>query len=164
MLFFTCPSYNRFMDTLIVIGAKYVIFVVGLAAIVCTLLSERTVRNNIVKIAVLSFPLAFLIAFIASLLYYDTRPFVAENTRPLIPHAADNGFPSDHTLYAMVMATIIFAYNRTIGVLLVILAILVGVSRVMAGVHYPVDIVGSVAIAAVATCVGWIILRRLNRT
>jgi membrane-associated phospholipid phosphatase len=50
-----------------------------------------------------------------------------------------------------------------VGVLLGILAILVGVSRVMARVHYPVDIVGSVAFATFAAYISWIILRRLNR-
>lgn len=145
-------------------GAKYLILVVALASAVFTLLSQRMVRNNILKLAVLSFPIAFLVALIASHFYYDTRPFVAENVEPLIPHAADNGFPSDHTLYAMVAAAIVFAYNRTIGILLVILAILVGVSRVMARVHYPVDIVGSMATAVAATSVGWIILKRVART
>ena len=151
------------MDSLIVFGAKYLVFVVGAVAIVSTLLSGKRVRNNVVKLALFSFPLAFLMAFVASLFYYDTRPFVVENTPPLIPHAPDNGFPSDHTLYAMVTATIIFAYNRTVGISLGILAILVGVSRVMARVHHPVDIIGSIAIAIVATYVGWLIVRRISR-
>lgn len=156
-------GYNLDMDTLIIVGAKYLVFIVGFIAIAATLFSEKTIRNNILKLAILSFPIAFLLAFIGGHFFFDTRPFVVENTPPLIPHAADNGFPSDHTLYAMVTATIIFVYNRRIGISLTILTILIGVSRVMARVHHPVDIIGSIAIAIVATYVGWLIVRRINR-
>lgn len=149
------------MDTLIIIGAKYAIIAVALLALVTTLLSERKVRCNIIKLAVLSFPIAFLLALLASHLYYDTRPFVVEHIEPLIPHEADNGFPSNHTLYAMVAATTLFVYRRKPGVFLAILAILIGVSRVMADVHYPIDIVGSILIAIVATGLAWIMIKKL---
>lgn len=151
------------MDTLIVIGSKYVIIAVGLLAFIATLLSERTMRCNIIKLALLSFPMAFLLALIAGHLYYDTRPFVVEHIEPLIPHAANNGFPSDHTLYAMVAATTLFIHRRKLGVFLGILAILIGVSRVMANVHYPIDIVGSIMIAIAATGLAWIIIRKVCR-
>ena len=139
------------MDTLIVIGAKYTIIAVGLLAIIATLLSEKPTRWNIIKLALLSFPIAFLLALIAGCLYYDTRPFVVESIEPLIPHAADNGFPSNHTLYAMVAATTLYAHRRKLGIFLGILAILIGVSRIMADVHYPIDIIGAIIIAMAAT-------------
>ena len=151
------------MDTLIVVGAKYLIYVIAFSAVIATLLSVRAVRCNIIKLALLSFPIAFLVSVIAGHLFYDTRPFVVEQIEPLIPHAADNGFPSDHTLFAMVAAATIFVYNRKLGMLLGILSVLVGVSRVMAKVHYPIDIVGSIAIAIAATCLAWIILKTLRK-
>ena len=151
------------MDTLIVIGAKYLIYVIAFLAVIATLLSVRAVRYNIIKLALLSFPIAFLVAVIAGHLFYDTRPFVVEHVKPLIPHEADNGFPSDHTLFAMVAAATIFVYRRKLGVFLGILAVLVGVSRVFAKVHYPLDIIGSIVIAIAATCIAWIILRKFFR-
>lgn len=152
------------MHTLIVVGAKYLIYIIAFLAVIATLLSEKTMRNSIVKLALLSFPIAFLIAFIGGLLFYDTRPFVAEHIEPLIPHGADNGFPSDHTLFAMVAAATIFVYNRKLGVLLGILGVLIGVSRVMAKLHHPVDIAGSVVIAIAATGFALIILKTLRKS
>jgi undecaprenyl-diphosphatase len=148
------------MDTLIVIGAKYLLFVVAFLAVTATFLSGKTVRCNIIRLALLSFPIAYLLAFIAGQLFYDTRPFVVEHVEPLIPHGADNGFPSDHTLFAMVAAATIFVYRRKLGVFLGIVAVLVGVSRVFARLHYPVDIIGSMALAIAATGIAWIIVRR----
>jgi undecaprenyl-diphosphatase len=149
------------MDTLIIIGAKYLIIVVGLVAAIATLLSERAIIKKIVPLVVLSFAVAFLSAWIVGLFYYDSRPFVVEHIEPLISHKPDNGFPSDHTLFAMVAAATIFVYHRKLGVLLGVLAILVGVSRVMAKVHYPIDIVGSVAIAIAATFICFIVLKKV---
>lgn len=149
------------MDTLIIIGAKYLIYAIVFIALAATLLSERTIRNNIVKLALFSFPIALLMAFIGGLLFYDTRPFVAENIEPLILHEADNGFPSHHTLLAMTTAATIFIYIRRLGILLGILGILVGVSRVLADIHYPTDIVASIAIAVASTFIAWALLVKL---
>jgi len=152
------------MDTLIVIGAKYLIYTVAFLAVIATLISERAARYDIIKLALLSFPIAFLVSLVAGALFYDTRPFVVEHIAPLIPHAADNGFPSDHTLLAVVAAATVFVYRRKVGVLLGVLSILIGVSRVMAKLHYPIDIVGSIVIAIAATCFAWIILKALRKS
>ncbi len=148
---------------LIAVTAQYLIIIAGLIAIVATMFSEKALRSNIVKLAILSFLIAFLIAFIAGIFYYDTRPFVIEHIEPLIPHKPDNGFPSDHTLAAMVIATTIFVYRRKLGILLGVLGILVGIVRIIAQLHYPIDIVGGIVIAIVATYCAWIILNKLDR-
>ena len=152
------------MSFVIVFIGKYVIFIVGLIALTTTLFSERTIRNKIIVLAIPSFLFAFGMASVAGLLYYNPPPFVVEQTVPLIPHEADNGFPSDHTLYAMVAAADIFIYRRKIGILLGILAVLVGVFRVIAGIHHPIDIVGGIAIAIAATCIAWVLIKALIKT
>ncbi len=151
------------MRFLIAFTGQYLIFIVGLIALAVTLLSEKTVRNKIIVLAILSFLVAFGIASVAGIFYYDPRPFVIEDIIPLIPHRADNGFPSDHTLYAMVASATMFPYSHKIGILLGMLAVLVGVSRVIAGIHHPIDIVGSVAIAIAATCIAWVVMKVLAK-
>ncbi len=151
------------MDTLIKIAGEYLIVAVGLIGVAAALLSKGKVRTGIIKLAILSFPIAFLAAWVAGHLYYDTRPFVVENVQPIIHHPPDNGFPSDHTLYAMVTAAVVFAYHRKIGLFLGILGIIIGIARVAGKVHHPVDIIGSIAIALAATGIAWLILRRVDR-
>jgi undecaprenyl-diphosphatase len=72
---------------------------------------------------------------------------VVGNFTPLIPHAPNNGFPSDHTLLVSAIAAICSFYSRRVGVILWVIALYVGISRVYVGVHHPVDIVGSAVIA-----------------
>ncbi len=88
---------------------------------------------------------------------------MVEHVQPLITHAADNGFPSDHTLLTMTIASILFLYNKRLGIVLAILAVIVGYSRVLAKVHHPVDIFGSIVIAIIATYISSkFLVKRLN--
>ena len=155
------PVYNTAVDAVVIFTAKYLLFILAAIFVIATFLSRKSVRNSILKLAVFAFPLAYIIALIAGSLFYDTRPFVVEHVQPLIPHQPDNGFPSDHTLLAMVAAATMFVYRRNVGVLLAVLAILVGVSRVIAKVHHPVDIIASIAIAIIATFVAWLIVKKI---
>jgi undecaprenyl-diphosphatase len=86
---------------------------------------------------------------LGSALYYDPRPFVTQHVTPLFPHAADNGFPSDHTLLAMFLAMCALFYSRKWGVLIA-LATAIGVARVASHVHHRIDIVGAMVVAIVA--------------
>ena len=88
--------------------------------------------------------------------YYDPRPFVAAHVAPLFPHAADNGFPSDHTAVTMFVAFSVLVVSRPWGLALAALSLLAGVARVLAHVHSPIDIAGAVAIAALAALAGWL--------
>jgi undecaprenyl-diphosphatase len=103
--------------------------------------------------------LAVVLAVIAGHLYYDPRPFVTHHLVPLIAHAADNGFPSDHALLTAFLAFTMLLYSKRTGVFLLVIALLVSWARVAAHIHNPRDIVGSFVIAAVAVIVVQVIAR-----
>ena len=69
-----------------------------------------------------------------------------------------HGFPSNHSANGMAMVgTIFFAGARTWGLALLPLAVLVGLSRVYQGVHYPGDVLGGFILGgAVAWLVAWV--------
>ena len=135
------------LDSLIIFGAKYLYIVVVAVAIIYILRQPREKQKRILILAIISLPIAYIVAKIGSWLYFDPRPFVVGNFTPLVPHVADNGFPSDHTLLTSAIASVIYVFNKKIGVLLWILALIVGISRVSAGIHHPVDILGSIIIS-----------------
>jgi undecaprenyl-diphosphatase len=146
------------MDILIIFFAKYLIWIIVAAALPFLFFSHEWKRLSI--FAAISLVLAYVVGKVAGLVWYDARPFVVNGTTPLVAHAADNGFPSDHMLMAATIASIVFVYNRTLGLLLWVLAIAVGVGRVLAGVHHTVDILASAAIAIVVVAVVEYLLRR----
>lgn len=117
-------------------------------------------KKNLAFIA-FSLLLAFVLSRIAGPLYYNPRPFAVGHFTPLIPHIPDNGFPSDHTLLFATIAAIAWYYEKRVSLLLWILALGVGAYRVYAGVHHPIDIAGSMAIAFASAWVAYAIIHQL---
>lgn len=103
---------------------------------------------------------ALVLAKLAGKLYYDPRPFVDGACQAVVPHAADNGFPSDHTLLGAVLATIVWRYSKPWAIVVGLLAAAVGIARVAGCIHSPVDIVGAYLIGIVGALAGrWLVDR-----
>ena len=131
------------MNFLIIICAKYLIFIVGILAFAYWLRVPRKQKIRLLVLGLLTGIIAIVLAKIGSSLFYDARPFVSDNVIPLFAYTADNGFPSDHTLLAASIAVAIFFVSKKWGIGFMLLAVIIGLSRVLANVHHPVDIIGS---------------------
>ncbi len=150
------------IDLLAIFCAKYLIalsFILGGAAL---LRLSKKEQRSIIIFGAIGLPFIYLTALIASHFYHNPRPFVVEHFIPLIAHADDNGFPSDHVLLASAIAAIWTIYRRRIGLVLWALALLIGVARVYVGVHHPVDIIGSIVIAGSVSCVLYFLMNKLK--
>ena len=77
--------------------------------------------------------------------YHRPRPFL---TLPVYQLIADNSFsfPSGHAAFFFAMAMAIYFYNKKWGAWFFIAAFLISVARVIAGVHYPTDILAGAVI------------------
>ena len=74
------------------------------------------------------------------------------------PHG--HSFPSGHSINSMVAAVALYLNNRKIGIPAVIIATLIGFSRLYLFVHFPTDVLGGFVIAAfVAIGVDWALLK-----
>lgn len=120
------------------------------------------IKKKFATFAFASFALAFVLAKLLGALFNDPRPFVSDHVQSLIAHVADNGFPSDHTLLTMTIASVVFVYQRKLGILLALVAFLVGYARVLAGIHHMIDITGAMVIAIVAVVGIFFGIRRLK--
>jgi undecaprenyl-diphosphatase len=80
------------------------------------------------------------------------RPFVVLHLVPLLPHAAESSFPSDHTMLGAASAAPLVWRRWRVGLPLLVLTLLVGAARVAAALHWPSDIVGTTLVALV---LGW---------
>lgn len=99
---------------------------------------------------------AIFIARIMSLIpVNETRPFIEQGIEAGATYMDNPGFPSDHTLLAFTLAfAVIFLTKfRKIGYLLFVLAIFVGIGRVLALVHSPLDVVGGLGAAGLAAVI-----------
>lgn len=147
---------------LIVLAAKYLYLVVAVIGLVVWLTRPRVGKVVLGLTTAVAGGVGVLLIVVASNLYVDRRPFVVYHVKPLIPHAADNGFPSDHTTLAMVIALSVLTVSWRWGGVAVLAALGVGVARVAAEVHSPLDIAGAVLIAVIAVAAGRFVAVRLR--
>jgi len=141
------------MHTLIKIVGEYFFLFSVLIVAVYWLRAKVSLKISLTWQLVAGGILALVLSVIAARLYYDPRPFVTHHLTPIIPHAADNGFPSDHALFTSFLAFTMYLYSKRTAVILLVIALVVSWARVAAHIHNPRDIVGSFVIAAVSVTV-----------
>ena len=86
------------------------------------------------------------------------RPFATLGFSSLIPAEASSAMPSGHAAFYFSLAFAVFLMNRRWGTVYFALAAVIGVARVAAGVHYPMDILVGAAIGLVSGYVVWKLL------
>lgn len=148
------------MDNLIIFCAKYLIFIIGLIVLVVWLRQGGKQRYELALAVVVAAITALVLAKLAGMLYYHPRPFIAQNIQPLIAHGNDNGFPSEHEAAGVALATIIYFYHRRVGAIAFVLAAIVGIGRVAAHVHSPIDILGGAVLGVLAGISGYWLARK----
>lgn len=84
--------------------------------------------------------------------YHRPRPFLIEQLHPLISESGWS-FPSGHSAFFFAMATAIYLYNKKWGIGFFIAALLINISRIGAGVHYPSDILGGMVVGIIVAYV-----------
>ena len=150
------------IDNIMIILSKYgpVIFMAVLAAFYLygVYRKDQTLRIMAVDTFLITV-ITMLTGSIIGIFYYEARPFVSNRVNLLLPHAADTSFPSDHSLGTMSIALGVNHYNETMGTILIVLSVLVGISRVYVGAHYPLDVLGSYLIVLVVNYIYGHLLR-----
>lgn len=150
------------LNTLIIFSAQYLIFVIAIIATVFVFKSEPLKRKSIIKLFIVSSSVGLVIDKILNYFISSPRPFVVKDIAPSFAHLANNGFPSEHTLGAILIASVIFVYNRKLGIVLGVLGLIIGVARVLANVHNPIDIFGGVIIGSGSVLIVRYIIPRLK--
>lgn len=148
-------------DFIVILFAEYAhYFVIGIGVFVFLMGDSGHQKWRLAKIALLSSIVAVGIDKLLNQIINSPRPFVVDGVTSLFAHVADNGFPSEHTLLAVVIALPVYLQNKKIGLVLLLIAIAIGIARVLAGVHHTIDIMGAVLIGVCAVIVGeWMVTR-----
>lgn len=139
------------MDTLVVVIAQYLLYVLVLIAGLVWLTGSRPRKAVLTAEAVLGLVLVGIGIWVAAHLHADPRPFVHDPaSKPLFGHPADNGFPSDHSAAAGLLTALIFRHRRILGAAAAVGAALVAWARVAAHVHHAQDVIAGLGIGLAA--------------
>lgn len=143
------------LDNLMIFGAEYLIYLTFFLMIFFFFFGSSKDRKAFI-LASFAYLIAYTIAQVIHLFYFEPRPFVTFPITPLISHTANAAFPSGHTL---TMTSIAFAYTYYKSFLtpfFLIFLVWIGFARIFVGVHYPQDILGGIVVGFIA-----VILARL---
>jgi len=140
--------------------AQYLLWLMAAGYLLVWLFEEdRRGRVQFAVQTVVGVVLAVGLLYIAKSVHHDPRPFV-QNPRitPWFHHGADDGFPSDHSLGAAVLATLMIWRHRIVGAAMVVGALLIGWARVAAHVHHAQDVIAGLLLGALAAVLAHAVL------
>lgn len=137
------------MHTLVIITAQYLIAIPVAAFLLVLVRLDKKRRLELLAVMALGAIMTALLVKLATTVHQDPRPFVSDGVKPYFQGSTDNGFPSDHTAFSALAAFVIFHYSNRLGIGLMVLALIIGSARVIAGVHHGQDIIGGFIIGAV---------------
>lgn len=148
------------LDSIWIVLALWLIYLLPILLIAAWFWSSQTKRVAL-KAAIAAFLAWEVFSKIVAGLVDRERPSQSIlGVKELIFHRPDTSFPSDHAA-AIFSVAIVFRLigHRKLGNGLFVIGGLIAISRVMAGVHFPLDVIAG---AAIGTVVGWIIYKLRN--
>lgn len=106
-------------------------------------------RETALKVCVITLA-ALGVNQLIGLAWQHPRPFMIGLGHTYLAHAADSSFPSDHgTVFASVSITLLLRGMKRLGAAMIAGGVAVAWARIFLGVHFPLDMIGAVCVAAV---------------
>ena len=151
------------LDLLAVMAAEGAPYIVVVLLAVFWLTTNRRRRPAILE-AALAVAVGLLINQGIAFFYFHPRPFMIGLCHPLISHAPETSFPSDHAtlLFAAALSLLLRRRWRQQGIVLLAFALAGSWGRVYTGLHFPFDIAGSLLVAVVSVALLMVFRTRLT--
>jgi len=92
--------------------------------------------------------IAYLAASILKIFIHVPRPYDAFSQVHSLFSESGYSFPSGHATLFMALAVSIFITHKKAGYVFMLFALIIGIARVVGGVHFPIDILGGFVLGA----------------
>lgn len=99
----------------------------------------------------------FVITDLIRWLWPKPRPFVENHVNLLFDYSSSTAsFPSGHAAFYFALASVIYFYNKKLGIVFLVSAFLISLARVFSGIHWPADVLAG-ALAGIFS--GWFVVK-----
>ena len=151
------------MNELIYFGAVILpwLLAVGLVGYFFTA-KNKILGWRLVGLAFLSAALAWFLVGLYKYNFPSPRPFeIFTNLQPLFTTARGDAFPSDHATFFGALALGVFLQNKKISLVFIIGAIIIAIARVLANVHFSIDVIAGLLFGALVAILVRLIYHRI---
>jgi undecaprenyl-diphosphatase len=94
----------------------------------------------------------------------EPRPYTAlPHALVLVSRSSDGSFPSDHSVMAGAVTAGVLIAHRRLGLVVAALAVLMAVSGVYVGAHFPLDVAAGLVVGVVVALASYAVARPLLR-
>ncbi len=155
LFFFFYNTAHRFvfLDKLVIFIADIFPYIVILLAGLFLLFHHDVIKSTNpfkelfqkwkeISLAFLSGIFAWFLASFLKYVIHSPRPFRQYEGVVTLFNETGYGFPSGHATFFMALAVSIFLVHKKAGKYFILFALLIGIARIIAGVHSPLDILG----------------------
>ncbi|HKB88868.1 MAG TPA: phosphatase PAP2 family protein [Patescibacteria group bacterium] len=140
-------------DFLVRFLASFLIWFLFVGLIVLWFIDGKIKKEQVVH-ALFASLFAWLTAIVIKHFFPTLRPFMANGREIDVLFKPMNGsFPSEHTVIAFALSVTIFMHDKKVGWVFLVSALLIGAARVLANVHYPIDIIGGAFVGTIVAVI-----------
>ncbi|OGI71070.1 hypothetical protein A3B84_02930 [Candidatus Nomurabacteria bacterium RIFCSPHIGHO2_02_FULL_35_13] len=151
--FYNLAHQSVFFDKAVVFIADIFPYIVVIIAGIFLLFYHEVLRaENLLKaflqkwkeiiLVFFSGALAWFLAYVLKFLFHTPRPFDLFPKVVSLFSETGYAFPSGHATFFMALAVALFFSHKKVGYIFIFFAFLIGIARIIAGIHFPVDILG----------------------
>ncbi|OGI85692.1 hypothetical protein A3A01_00050 [Candidatus Nomurabacteria bacterium RIFCSPLOWO2_01_FULL_39_17] len=158
--FYNLAHKSEFFDKLVIFFADTFPYLVILLALIFLLIHHKVLlsKNPLREFAqkwrgilfvFFSGGFAWLIAKIMKIMIHAPRPFAVLPDVQALLSETGLAFPSGHATFFSALAVSIFFSYKKAGYVFMFFAFLIGLARIIAGIHFPLDILGGFVLGSV---------------
>lgn len=140
-------------DLIIMFFASFLIYFLFAGLIVLWFIDGKIKKEQVLH-ALFACLIAFAIAALIKHFFPTLRPYVLNGKETdVFIRPTDSSFPSEHTVLAFAVSVTVFMHDRKVGWWFLAAALAIGISRVIANIHYPIDIVGGAFLGTIVAVI-----------
>ena len=126
--------------------------------LLCLFMKEGFSSETFLKVLIV--PLVVLIAVtLMRYLINAKRPYEVYDYTPAVPKSTKGkSFPSRHTASAFIIAMAFMYLKFELGIIMLVIATVIGITRVVSGAHFVRDVVGGALIGIICGLLGFYLI------
>ncbi len=168
-LIYSLNRFTIFSHGLSLFLGEYLIYIFGIGTLLYLILSKESKKEKTKWLFILILTCCLSNLIITPLIHCIckfARPFLLMPAVGTYAHFLKvreytTSFPSGHTSLAFAIAVVIFLKNKKWGAAALVIAALVGVGRILMGVHWPMDILGGLSVGTLCALVAYELTEKL---